>query len=204
MGFFKDLFKGATKLAGLATGSPWLTAASTGLDWFASSREAEKNRAFQAGMSNTSYQRAVLDMKAAGLNPALAYSQGGASVPSGAMADLPDIAGAPLKAQQSAATAAQVSNTIQNTALQNAQAAQARASTAKTAMETNLLAKGVPVADFQADITRGLTTSARDAGRRIEGNAQKAADKLVNRYYQNKDSLISAPSRIRSKLKGKK
>lgn len=204
MGFFKDLFKGATKLAGLATGSPWLTAASTGLDWFASSREAEKNRAFQAGMSNTSYQRAVLDMKAAGLNPALAYSQGGASVPSGAMADLPDIAGAPLKAQQSAATAAQVSNTIQNTALQNAQAAQARASTAKTAMETNLLAKGVPVADLQADITRGLTTSARDAGRRIEGNAQKAADKLVNRYYQNKDSLISAPSRIRSKLKGKK
>lgn len=52
------------------------------------SAEALANRTWQENMSNTSYQRAVEDMRKAGLNPILAYAQGGASTPGGSGATI--------------------------------------------------------------------------------------------------------------------
>lgn len=54
-------------------------------------KEAEKNRQFQERMRNTQWQAAVSDMEQAGLNPALAYSQGPNAAPGGSMAQQQDI-----------------------------------------------------------------------------------------------------------------
>lgn len=89
-------------------------------------REARKQMAFQERMRDTAWQAAVADMRAAGINPALAYGQGPAAAPSGTMAAQSDVitpavssalqtkrltAELKLLDQQTAATAAQAQKT---------------------------------------------------------------------------------------------
>ena len=65
---------------------------------------ARDQMAFQERMSNTAYQRAMADMKQAGINPIMVSKLGGASTPTGAMAQLKDPFNAAINASNAVST----------------------------------------------------------------------------------------------------
>lgn len=105
-------------------------------------RESRRNRSFQERMRNTEWQAAVTDMQAAGMNPALAYSQGGASTPSGSMAN-----------QQDEITPA-VSSALQYKRL-NAEVGAIKAGIGKTKAETDAI-RGRPGRILEPGVDRGV------------------------------------------------
>lgn len=80
MGLLKSIGRGIKSVLGM-TGVPGAIASGAfGM------YQARKQMKFQERMSGSAYQRAVADMRAAGINPIMAAFKGGASTPGGAMA----------------------------------------------------------------------------------------------------------------------
>lgn len=94
--------------------------------------EAVKARQHQRAMRATAYQDTVADLRAAGLNPALAYGRGATSAPSGPMATQDDILGG---AVSSGIQAAMVKKQMK---LLDAQTLQAQNLGRKTMHEANI------------------------------------------------------------------
>lgn len=98
----------------------------------ANAQQARDQMDFQASQTGTAYQRAVKDMQAAGLNPMLAYSQGGASSGAGAQAKINNAVGEGVNAALSGATG------IANIKQLLAQSENTDATTERTRSETAL------------------------------------------------------------------
>lgn len=157
----------------VGTGLGALQFAGTVYSTEAAAKAAKKKRKFQEYMSNTAYQRGTADMRAAGINPLLAYQQGGASTPQGAAfqpfnPDLGKTVGAGIasatqkKAQTEQAKSlktkrdvdvASLRNLNRNAALTAAQTQRTFAETDGTNIRNTIDALGIPAAQQEKEIT---------------------------------------------------
>ena len=136
------------------------------------SAQAVANRDFQERMSNTSHQRQVEDLRAAGLNPMLAIN-GGSSTPSG-----------------SSASATTIAN-------QNPMANSGKL--LSSALDTKRLSQDLKQSDAQIALTKAQERTA-ETQQELNKNSAQAAHMSMQKTNQEKEILAMEAQRLGTKM----
>lgn len=161
---------------------------------------AKEQMRFQKEMSDTSYQRSMADLKAAGLNPMLAYQQGGAHSPGGQQAPVFNRGNSSAGSIHSAA---QVENVRAQTELVNAQKAKvvaetggAEATSSRLKQELiDLVPSQIRTGQLEAEIRDAAAYWAQreKAYAMTEGN-----DKAIQAWFAAKFGML--PAQVRAQM----
>ncbi|QKI28890.1 VP2 [Trichosanthes kirilowii gokushovirus] len=171
----------------------WQVLGAAALDWAQSEWQdrrnagyAADNRSFQERMSNTSYQRAALDLESAGLNRVLALGQG-ASTPSGAQSSVDK----PTAAQ----TGILASTAKQQIALQKAEEALVgqKRSESISAEDLNKVAAVTSATQGQLNIANANSAAAQ--ARLLDEQAKKTSDEAAKVRAETKKIDMYNPAR---------
>lgn len=171
---------------------------------FSSKSSAKDQMEFQQMMSNTAHRREVRDLKLAGLNPILSAKYGGASTPTGAGYQMPNIGHAMAEGASSAASVSRASQEVKNM----------KAQENKTEAETILTGFNSAIAMRQAEqIMENITKTRAEtqnilknnavmdqalAASKIESEIDKTAYGKLMRYLQRLNPLGNSAQQIKS------
>lgn len=170
----------------------------------ANAEMAREQMAFQERMSNTSYQRAMEDMRAAGINPMLAAKLGGASTPGGAAATMENTM-APLA--QGVSSAGQAAQAAQQFRLEKDRAAAQialldaqRQETMARANYLNQTATERAEAVRLGNVLTGARTAAEQARTGLMGIQGRKDNVIASWWEENGREFLSADLETRKQM----
>lgn len=148
---------------------------------------AKEQMDFQAEMSNTSHQRQVRDLIAAGLNPMLSAKLGGASTPGGASATMPDLGATVSSAIQASRVQSEIKKLDADTATSKSQETLNEVSALKADAEKRLTIANAERLELENERERYLRSEWGKLGVEGEELSTRKVEAVYNNMMKNRD-----------------